>query len=162
MTHCSIVSRLQQVAKPRHSSESIMTVQYYLTYNKNNFRFEEYLHVICNVKHRQAITKLRISAHKLPVESGRYNKTPYNERKCTLCQSDEIGDEFHYLMSCPNNEFVKLRNTFVTDICKINSSFRSIDTKNLFLYILNVHDKSIMKIISIYFHDTLAMYDSLL
>ena len=129
---------------------------------KNNFRFEEYLHVICNVKHRQAITKLRISAHKLPVESGRYNKTPYNERKCTLCQSDEIGDEFHYLMSCPNNEFVKLRNTFVTDICKINSSFRSIDTKNLFLYILNVHDKSIMKIISIYFHDTLAMYDSLL
>ena len=82
--------------------------------------------------------------------------------QCTLCQSDEIGDEFHYLMSCPNNEFVKLRNTFVTDICKINSSFRSIDTKNLFLYILNVHDKSIMKIISIYFHDTLAMYDSLL
>jgi hypothetical protein len=43
---------------------------------------------------------MRISAaHKLPVESGRYSKTPYEDRFCTLCQSNEIGDEFHYLLS---------------------------------------------------------------
>ena len=50
---------------------------------KKNFGFKEYLHQISNVKHRQAITKLRISAHKLPVESDRYNNIPYDKRKGT-------------------------------------------------------------------------------
>jgi hypothetical protein len=77
------------------------------------FIFEEYLHEICNVKHRQAITKMRISAHKLPLESSRYNKTPYEDRFCTLCQSNEIGDEFHYLLSCSNQKISDTRNTFL-------------------------------------------------
>ena len=41
---------------------------------KVNFGFEKYLSLIHNFKHRQAITKLRISAHKLPVETGRLRK----------------------------------------------------------------------------------------
>ena len=61
----------------------------YLHLNKiyiKKFVFEEHLHDICNDKHRQAIIKMRISAHKLPVESGRYNKTSYENRFCTICQ----------------------------------------------------------------------------
>jgi hypothetical protein len=88
-----------QIEQSRYSGKLRTLVQV-----KNNFVFEEYLHEICNVKHRQAITKMRISAHKLPVESGRYTKTPYKDRFCTLCQSNEIGDEFHYLLSCSNQK----------------------------------------------------------
>ena len=40
---------------------------------KVNFNFAYYLSQVQNVKHRQAVTKLRISAHNLPVETGRYN-----------------------------------------------------------------------------------------
>jgi hypothetical protein len=34
--------------------------------------------------------KLRISAHKLNIGVGRYNKTPRNERFCKKCNTDEI------------------------------------------------------------------------
>ena len=34
---------------------------------KTNLNFEEYLNEISNIKHRQAVTKLRISSHRLPV-----------------------------------------------------------------------------------------------
>ena len=126
---------------------------------KNNFVFEEYLHEINNVNIRQAVTKMRSSAHRLPVESGRYNKVPHDERKCTLCHKNEIGDEYHYITSCSNKKFVELRYTFMNDIYNVNTSFRLFDTKDFFIYILNIHDKTI--VIAKYFHDILSIYDSI-
>ena len=41
---------------------------------KVNLNFEYYLSQMQNVKRRQAVTKLRISAHKLPVETRWYNR----------------------------------------------------------------------------------------
>ena len=49
---------------------------------KVNFNFEYYLSQVQNVKHRQAVTKLRNSAHNLPVETGRYKNDSYNDRIC--------------------------------------------------------------------------------
>ena len=49
---------------------------------------EKYLIEIQNVKHRQAVTKLRISAQRLPVETvetGRYKNIPYCDRVCRHC-----------------------------------------------------------------------------
>jgi hypothetical protein len=37
--------------------------------------------------------------HRLPIETGRWQNTPPNERICTNCR--DIGDEFHYLFKCP-------------------------------------------------------------
>ena len=39
--------------------------------------------------------KLRISAHKLNIEVGRYNKTPRNERFCNKCNTGEWWRSFH-------------------------------------------------------------------
>ena len=53
--------------------------------------FEQYLN-LSDTKLRQAITKIRISVHKFPIETRRYeNKNP-TERLCPLCCED-IGDE---------------------------------------------------------------------
>ena len=41
---------------------------------KNEVRFESYPDLIKNVKTRVAVTKMRISYHLLPIESGRYKK----------------------------------------------------------------------------------------
>ena len=36
----------------------------------------------------------------LPVETGRWENTSLEDRKCTLCSKHDIGDEFHYLFVC--------------------------------------------------------------
>ena len=51
---------------------------------KNEVRFESYLDLIKNVKTRVVVTKMRISCHLLPIESGRYKKIPRVERLCPL------------------------------------------------------------------------------
>lgn len=38
--------------------------------------------------------------HHLPIEVGRWRNIPANERLCPTCA--DIGDEYHYVMICPN------------------------------------------------------------
>ena len=37
--------------------------------------------------------------HKLPIENGRWQNIPREQRKCPLCRV-AIGDEYHYVMEC--------------------------------------------------------------
>ena len=46
------------------------------------------------------LLKFRTSNHKLPVERGRWENKPYNERVCTICHRNTLGDEFHYILEC--------------------------------------------------------------
>ena len=90
---------------------------------KVNMGIERYLFKIRNFKYRQAVTRLRISAHRLPVETGRYKKISFSDRKCKHCDQNEVGDERHYLMSCGNIMFTFLRQNFlVAYITSINLS----------------------------------------
>jgi hypothetical protein len=47
------------------------------------------------------LCKFRTTNHKLPIEHGRWNNIPHENRKCNLCNLEEIGDEFHYISNCP-------------------------------------------------------------
>ena len=94
---------------------------------KKHFECEKYLLEISNFKHGQAAIKLRISAHKLTVETGRYcryNNTPYNDRICKLCNLNEVGDERHFLMSCTNIKFINLRTKFIENLFITRSYYR--------------------------------------
>ena len=64
------------------------------------------LHPICN-----DITKFRLCSHRLPIETGRWNRTPREQRICTFCES--IGGEKHILYQCglvERNDFGISRN----------------------------------------------------
>ena len=77
-----------------------------------SFGFKSYLEQVTVIKFRTAITKLRLSSHRLAVETGRFNRpvaTPLNERKCTLCNT--LEDEFHFLFEC--SLYRNLRKTFL-------------------------------------------------
>ena len=78
---------------------------------KNNMNFENYLNDIKSFRHRQAYTKLRISAHNLEVEKGRYcrPKIPRHLRFCKECEQ-KCEDECHFLTICTrySKERVKL------------------------------------------------------
>ena len=129
---------------------------------KKRFEPEKYLFEITNFKHRQAVTKLRISAHKLTVETGRYNNTPYNDRLCRFCDLNEVGDEHHFLMSCKNIKLLSLRSKFFEDLYKINSSFKLFSSEELFMYIMAMKDESIMKLVAKFCFEVLTTFDSLL
>ena len=58
---------------------------------------EAYLTVNTNKKVCTSFTKFRLSNHKLLVERGRWtiSKLDYKLRKCNLCNSGDIEDEYH-------------------------------------------------------------------
>ena len=65
-----------------------------------------YLTEVTNCKHRSALTRLRLSSHRLEIETGRYTrpKTDRDERFCTYCKfmgKDVVEDEIHFLTTCP-------------------------------------------------------------
>jgi hypothetical protein len=48
-----------------------------------------------------SLIKFRTTNNDLPVNKLRFQAIPRNERICTKCTLNEIGDEFHYLFLCP-------------------------------------------------------------
>ena len=76
-----------------------------------------------NPKLRSVLTKLRISAHNLRVETGRYgrNRLERNERKCLICaNSNDIEDEFHFIILC--NVYNDLRVKYLPSYLYTNPS----------------------------------------
>ena len=96
---------------------------------------ESYLDLIKNVKTRVAVTKMRISCHLLPIESGRYKKIPRVERLCPLCNRSEIGDEFHYLLKCTHSSLSHIRGIFLESLYSINSLILRICLTKHYCYI---------------------------
>ena len=72
---------------------------------KTNYKFESYLDYITSFTIRSALAKLRLSAHNLHIETGRFskNRTPRDERFCPYCKTMNIftvENEVHFLLSC--------------------------------------------------------------
>ena len=68
---------------------------------KHRFELSDYLNIIQNFNLRKYISKLRLSSHMLKIESGRHTNIPKNERKCNICNSNDIEDEYHFVIVCP-------------------------------------------------------------
>ena len=67
----------------------------------DNFTIQYYLQKSLNPTYRKYLSKFRLSAHSLNIEKGRYNNTNRRDRICTLCNSSDIEDEFHFILKCP-------------------------------------------------------------
>ena len=96
------------------------------------FGLEKYSNLITNSRERQAVTKMRISAHSLPIETGRYKGIDTNDRICPLSYQD-VGYEAHYFTKCQNNT----NNLFTRKLIDIKSAFTLKSCENIFLYIMS-------------------------
>ena len=105
---------------------------------KDNFRCEGYLlkNGLDKVKVSPFI-RLRISAHKLYIEEGRYKKIPFDQRICPLCNV-EVESEYHFLMSCAS--FTSLRQLFFKELNDIVPSFLQMNDTCKFKFILASKD----------------------
>ena len=103
---------------------------------KSVFLYEDYLN-IKNEKHRKALTRLRISAHTLAIEHGRYTRPiiPPEKRLCTYCPNDKIEDEYHFLLECCN--YNTLRSDLENDILNLCKNYQNLTPRNKFLYLLS-------------------------
>ena len=45
-------------------------------------------------------SRFRCMNHRLPIEFGRFSRLERAKRKCKLCKSGDLGDEFHYMFNC--------------------------------------------------------------
>ena len=110
---------------------------------KNKFCFEPYLDILTNNQHRSVLTKLRISAHRLKIEIGRYQKIPREERICSLCHHNEIQDEIHFLLVCPHLNVQRLELINIRKIkCK---NTQSLSYDNQFYWLMTNEDPDILR-----------------
>ena len=68
---------------------------------KESIALEKYF-LLLPPKQYITLMKFRTSNHRFPVETYRWVGIPLSERKCTLCDKDDIADELHYLLICPH------------------------------------------------------------
>ncbi len=118
-----------------------------LANTKFNIKYEPYLDEL-NLDQRKAITQLRISAHKLPIEVGRTLKIPRHKRYCKRCSSSQVGDEFHTLMICPYTQFQTMRSLALDQITKHIPQFSKLPLKEKFMYIFACNDPLCIRIVA--------------
>lgn len=102
---------------------------------KNDFVMENYV-LIHDLRTRRCFSKLRISAHGLAIETGRYCRppTPAENRFCILCKNHSIEDEYHMVMECP--QYVNERDSFIKEITSF-SIVKFEPTRSVFIQIMN-------------------------
>lgn len=66
---------------------------------KDNINLENYL-IELNKRDALNLLKFRTGNHRFPVETGRWSGIDITERKCQLCQLNDTGDEYHYMLKC--------------------------------------------------------------
>ena len=123
---------------------------------KKSYKFEKYLE-IPNFDYRRAVTKFRLSDHKLPIELGRSQNIERDRRFCTLCKND-IGNECHILLECKNQSLSKLRFQFLVKINNIIPQFEFLTNKNKMYYLLGMFDDSINFLTAKYCYNVLRTY----
>ena len=100
----------------------------------SDYKTADYLTAIRNRKYRNALTKLRISAHDLQIEAGRYKNIPREKRICTKCEV--LEDEYHFLDECKRYE--QLRNDLLHNINLVNTGITK-PSDLLFMPCLSFH-----------------------
>ena len=75
-------------------------LEYYVKFKKE-FRLEKYIEIIDKDYHRIALSRFRLSAHSLEIETGRYNNITRENRTCKLCNTNMVESEYHFLCICP-------------------------------------------------------------
>ena len=68
---------------------------------KQTFQCEPYLLLNLPKNERFLLAQLRCGILPLRIEPGRYVGEKPEERQCTLCNSNCIEDETHFLLECP-------------------------------------------------------------
>ena len=88
---------------------------------KTKIGLESYLNIINNTDERIQLSKLRLSNHRLNIETGRHNNVKRDDRYCPFCKTD-IENEYHFLIKC--SIYHDIREKLIEDIKLVIPNFR--------------------------------------
>ena len=95
---------------------------------------------------KAAITQVRTSAHKFPIETGRYSQTPRLERTCPFgCHT--LGDECHYLFDCKHPLIERARIPILNDISCLKPEVSQMDPLDKCKFLLTSEDPQTVHLI---------------
>ena len=148
-------------------SQAIVTgvnkLDFYYKYKKH-FRFEKYLDTIPKAS-RMQITRLRLSSHPFPIETGRYTKgkkkTNRIDRICKICHLAEMGDEEHFLRRCENSLIMETRNKFISDVKEKCSQMATFSVDNIISYCILMNDPNTQLPMAIYAKEIIETYSEI-
>ena len=116
---------------------------------KSTHELEPYLVHVKPLNLRKNISKLRISAHDLSIERGRYHrphKLPISERKCQFC--GDVEDEKHVVIFC--TQYTEARRILFDKINTEDDTFLRMNSEEKFIKIMRCGTNLICKALAKY------------
>ena len=113
----------------------------------DTFELADYLKTVANAKHRSAMTRMRVSAHKFPIETGRFNNIDRVDRECYLgCKV--LRDEMHYMTTCGHPFMRDVIEPVLSKIGGMDAGFLDLDQKGKTIFMLGNKDPKIDTIVA--------------
>ena len=109
---------------------------------KKNFHIEPYIKITTNRYERSLLAKLRCGILQLHIETGRFNQTKLEDRKCNICNNNEVEDEYHFVCVC--KEYDNERQILFQNISFLDHEFSNLTSVEKFNYILNLGNKYVL------------------
>ncbi len=83
----------------------------------------------------QCFSMLRCGTARLRIETGWYERLPVEQRVCEVCDSDNVEDEMHFLISC--NVFTQERTKLFTHVSQFVGNFNELSLEDKFIVLMS-------------------------
>lgn len=117
---------------------------------KHNIKYEPYLNLKIKKNIMKKFTQLRLSAHKLQIETARYIKVSPDIRTeqklltriCKNCEMNKDETEIHFLLECPKYENIRQR--YINEVTSECNNFISLNNEQRFIWLMTNESKNVI------------------
>ena len=127
---------------------------------KTAIHYQPILMLLEKNPNRKTLVKLRISNHKLNIETGRYDNISRCNRICPVCGLS-VEDEIHFLFDCPKYSVIR-DDFFFNKIDTRIPNYKHIPISTLIIQLINSSDYYLNTQLVQYVSSCLEMRDSVL